>query len=253
MRPWLAPPTLGLLTLLAATAGEAAPLKLVNVSFPAVNCKFDTDCTIYVSDLAAHFVVGPSSGDAFLQSRTWPVGQAGTAGAGRYAYLYRIDLRQLAGLTALPCVNQMRVGFGPVVPLDYDGDGTPDDVFVGTGGGLGTVAPTSADKVGDTITFHFSPGVCAGSSPGNGQSSFFFGLASSNAPAVTTATLADTLGDSVTLEARAPQLAATATLLPGSVWYMIYGLIGLALLALGYFFGRRQRTVSPGTAPPRAG
>lgn len=245
MRSSLAPPALGLLTLLAATAGEAAPLEIVNVSFPAVNCKFDTDCTIYVSDLAAHFVIGPTSGDAFLQSRTWPVGQAGTAGAGHYAYLYRIDLRQLAGLTALPCVSRMRIGFGPVVQLDYDGDGTPDDVFVGTGGGLGSVAPASADKVGNTITFNFSPGVCAGSSPGNGESSFFVGLASSNAPAMTTATLEDNLGGSVTLEARAPQLAATATILPRSLWYAIYGLITLALLALGYLLGKRQRKGTP--------
>ena len=41
----------------------------------------------------------------------------------------------------------MRISFGSVAQLDYDGDSTLDDVFVGTVGGLGTVAPASADKV----------------------------------------------------------------------------------------------------------
>ncbi len=230
------------LALVTTAAAHAAPLKLVNVSFPDVNCKFDTDCTIYVNDLADHFMVGPTAGDAFLQSRSWPPGQPGTAGAGLHAYLYRIDLRNLAGLTALPCIHQMQIDFGAISQLDYDGDATLDDVFVGTGGGTGSVAPSSADKTGSTLTFNFSPGVCAGSSPGNGESSFFFGLASTAPPALTTATLSDTLGGSVTLQARAPQLLVATQIGPEILEYLIYLLLALVLLVGGYLVGRRRRT-----------
>ena len=85
--------------------GCDVPLDLATVSAPGINCKFDNDCTITVTDTTDHFTVGPTSGDAFLQSRTFPPGEAGTAAAGLHAYLYRIDLRQLAGLTARPCIT----------------------------------------------------------------------------------------------------------------------------------------------------
>ena len=103
---------------LAATAALAAPLTVVTVGAPAINCKFDTDCKITVNDTAAHFTLPGTSGDAFLQSRTWPAGQAGTVGAGKTAYLYRLDLRNLAGLTVLPCISKLKLTFGPVSALD---------------------------------------------------------------------------------------------------------------------------------------
>ena len=185
--------------------GCVIPLDLSTVSAPDINCTFDTDCTITVSDTTDHFTVGPTSGDAFLQSRTFPPGEAGTAAAGLYAYLYRIDLTQLAGLTALPCITEMTIDFGPVVKIDYDHDGSTEHVFVITGGGIGSVAPSSATKDGRLITFTFNPSVCAGSSPGNGQSSFFFGLTSTKPPRPVTAELKDSLGGVTTVQARAPQ------------------------------------------------
>ncbi len=181
-------------------------LDIVDVSAPDINCKFDADCTITVDDFSDHFVLPSHAGDAFLQSRRFPPGEPGTAAEGLYGYEYRLDLRDLAGLTALACISSFTIDFGPVVPIDYDDDGTLDDVYVITAGGLGTVGPTSAIQTCRTITFTFSPGVCAGSSPGGGETSFFFGLTSTNPSRAVVTTVRDTLGSVVELDARAPDL-----------------------------------------------
>lgn len=197
----------GFLGLALAAAAAAAPLDVVTVGAPAINCKFDTDCKITVNDTVDHFVLPGGAGDAFLQSRTWPVGQAGTAAAGLHAYLYRLDLRQLTGILAVPCISQFRLDFGPVSLVDYDGNGNTDQVFVITSGGLGTVGLAGADKVGDQITFSFAPAVCAGGAPGNGETTYFFGLASAQPPRAVAAEATLTLGGTMALDARAPQLA----------------------------------------------
>ncbi len=158
-------------------------MSVVKVGSPAINCKFDTDCKFTVNDTSANFTLPGPSGGAFLQSRTFLPGQAGTIGAGKTAYLYRLDLRNVVGLTVAPCVNKLKVTFGPVAALNYDGVGVADQVFVITSGGMGSVGPSSVDKTGNVITFNFATPVCSGSSPGNGAISYFFGVASSQPPA----------------------------------------------------------------------
>ncbi len=182
-----------------------AALNIVTVAAPAINCLFDSDCTIIVDDTSSSFTPPAASGDAFLQSRLWPAGEAGTLGAGLYPYLYRIDMRNAVGLTAIACVTTMRIDFGPVAPLDYNKDGKPDHVFVVTTGGIGNVVPAAAEQTGSVITFRFDPAICAGSAPGNGDSSFFFGLASAKPPRPVIAHLEGTTGLAEALEARAPQ------------------------------------------------
>src|SRR4030042_3517871 len=95
-----------LILIVICAVGLAGPLKIVTVSFPAINCKFDTDCKITVNDKGTNFTLPGATGTAFLQSRLWPKGQAGTAGANLYAYLYRLDVRQPAGATNIPCVTE---------------------------------------------------------------------------------------------------------------------------------------------------
>jgi hypothetical protein len=192
-------------------------LKIAQVSAPAINCKFDSDCRITVNDSTDHFVLGGTNGDAFLQSRTFPPGQPGAPAEGHTAYLYRLDLRKLTGVTAAPCVNQLTIEFGPVVSLDYDDDGSSEQVFVITSGGLGSVAPSSAIKTGNTITFGFTTPVCSSASgPGAGETSFFFGLTSAAPPRAVTAQVRDTNGLTLELAARAPEAAAAPTVLSQS-------------------------------------
>lgn len=192
--------------LIAGCPCSPTSLDIVDVGAPDINCKFDTDCAIEVSDFSDHFELPFHAGDAFLLSRGLPPGEPGTAAQGLYGYEYRLDLRDLAGLTALGCINSFTIDFGPVVSIDYDDDGSLDDVYVVTAGGLGSVAPTSATQTCRTITFTFSPGVCAGSSPGNGESTFFFGLTSTKPSRAVVTSVRDTLGSVVEPEARAPEL-----------------------------------------------
>src|SRR3954469_8035470 len=121
--------TVCLFLFLVAAMVAAAPLKIVNVSAPAINCKFDPSCKTTVTDTVANFTLPGATGNAFLQSRTSPVGKPGTVGAGKYAYEYRLDLRQLVGVVAAPCVTQLKLTFGPVVSLNYDGLGGVEQVF----------------------------------------------------------------------------------------------------------------------------
>lgn len=195
-----------LFVFLVAAMAAAAPLTVVTVSAPEINCKFDPSCKIVVNDSTANFTLPGTTGNAFLQSRTWPPGKPGTVGAGKYVYEYRLDLTQLTGVTAQGCVTQLKITFGPVVSLNYDGAGGTEQVFVTTGGGVGTVAPSSVDKTGNVVTFNFATPVCSGSSPGHGQTSYFFGLSSNRTARAVTATVAATAGGPLSLSARAPQI-----------------------------------------------
>jgi len=150
-------------------------LNIVEVSAPNINCIFDRDCTITVSDIASNFTPPSATGNAFLQSRTWPVGEAGTPGAGLYAYLYRIDLRNTTGVGATICVTKMNIDFGAITHLNYNDDSRTDDhIFVITQGGLGNVRPSSAEHANNIVSFQFAPPICVGTSSNEGDSSFFF-------------------------------------------------------------------------------
>lgn len=181
-------------------------LSIVNVNAPAVNCVFDPTCKILVSDSTATIPLA-TDGTNFLQSRTF-VGKPGSPANGLYGYEYRVDLRNAIGITDIPCVSNMTIDFGSVVStLDYDGDGNADQVYVITGGGLGSVGLSSAEQNGNEITFSFDPSVCAGGSPGSGQSSFFFGLTSTQPPNSVTAKVMEVTGLEYSVQARAPQTA----------------------------------------------
>ncbi|MBK8990051.1 MAG: S8 family serine peptidase [Chloroflexi bacterium] len=197
----------------APTAPEAA-LSFVNVSAPAINCLFDADCTITVDDTTALFTFDGMGGAGFLQSRGWPRGEVGTAGAGLYPYLYRVDMRELVGPGNPACITSFALDFGPVVPLDYNGDGSVDHGFVVTGGGLGSVAPSAIDLTTGRLTFTFATPVCGDFSPAqnNGVSSFFFGLVSPFRDKEVTAVLNNNWAAPLSLPARAPDFSGAPAL-----------------------------------------
>ena len=49
---------------------EAVPLKVVNVSAPAINCVFNPTCTVTVNDTSDNVTLS-AGGTGFLQSRTY--------------------------------------------------------------------------------------------------------------------------------------------------------------------------------------
>src|SRR5256885_5640672 len=98
---------IGVALLLLATAAAAQPLTVVHVSAPAINCVFNPTCKVTVQDLSA-----PIWTRGFLQSRNYRAA-AGARAAGVYVYEYRIDLRDVAGITFIPQISTLTVNFGP--------------------------------------------------------------------------------------------------------------------------------------------
>lgn len=188
---------------LAPIAAKAASLKIVSVGAPAINCIFNASCTVSVKDTKDNVNLN-AGGTGVLQSRTFK-GADGSPAAGLFAYQYRLDLRNAVGVTALSCIDWMTISFGPVVStLNYGGDKKPDQVFVVTAGGIGSIGLSSAVQSGSTIKFKFKSPVCAGSSAGKGDSSFFFGLVSKKPTTNVTAKLHEIGGVTHVLKARAP-------------------------------------------------
>src|SRR3954465_11162836 len=76
-------------------ATQAQLLKIVEVNAPKVNCVFQTDCNIPVtespSNISPPFLA--AAGTAWMQSRT-TYGEAGAPGAGTTGYEYRLSMTQ---------------------------------------------------------------------------------------------------------------------------------------------------------------
>src|SRR5437867_2421764 len=102
----------------SVSAAHAAALTVVEVNAPAVNCVFASDCILHVNDstgaLAMPYLAQP--GTVWLQSRTF-TGAAGTPGAGKTGYLYRVSMTQAAGTGE--CLVGLVLNFGPVTNLPY--------------------------------------------------------------------------------------------------------------------------------------
>jgi hypothetical protein len=190
----------------AASGAQAAPLSVVDVAAPAINCVFNATpipnapppaCQVVVNDSIGVFTPPGDIGVARLQSRTYP-GTAPAPAAGDMAFVYRVDLTTVKGVTAANCVTKLALKFGPVVKLQYGPSGD-SDIFVVTTGGLGSVKIASADEVGGTITFTFASPVCPG------DTSYFFGLASKSVkPVAGKATVSFSLGGSTKTGDRVP-------------------------------------------------
>src|SRR3984885_11339729 len=190
----------------AAPGAQAAPLSVVDVAAPAINCVFNATpipnapppaCQVVVNDSIGVFTPPGDIGTARLQSRTYP-GTAPAPAAGDMAYVYRVDLAEVKAVTAANCVTKLALKFGPVVKLPYSASGAAD-IFVVTTGGLGSVKIASADQIGGTITFTFAAPVCPG------DTSYFFGLASKSAkPVAGKATVSFSLGGSTKTGDRVP-------------------------------------------------
>lgn len=170
---------LTVMPMLASLGAQAQTLDIVEVNAPKVNCVFQTDCNIPVSDstgiLSLPFLNDPKT--AWLQSRTYS-GEPGAPGAGTTGYEYRISMTQASGAG---CVLGFNLNFGPHQPLPY-ANNTNADIFVITAGGLGTIGLKSAERIGDVIQFTLASPLCADGPPDVKKTTFFFGLAGTNPP-----------------------------------------------------------------------
>lgn len=176
----------GLTAIFAAvcSAAQAGPLIVANVGAPAINCVFNTTCTVVVTDSKRPYP--PSSGytgTPHLISRTF-AGGPGAQGDGLIAYEYRVDFRNAQAATDINCAINLQVRTGPIQPLDYEGNGrSQQDVYVITSGGIGTIGLSSANKSSGIVTFTFTTPVCPENGVNSpGESSFWFGFAAKGTP-----------------------------------------------------------------------
>jgi hypothetical protein len=78
----------------------------------------------------------------------------------------------------IECVKTIDLPFGKLERFDYDGDGNLDDVWEKTDG-VDNVRIDTAELLDYTVRITYTcAGVCQGAFPGDGDTSFFFGLAS---------------------------------------------------------------------------
>ena len=160
-------------------AAHAQKLNVVEVSAPAINCVFDTTCILHVGDTTGNILLPTlAPGTAWLQSRTFS-GKAGAPGAGLTGYEYRISMTQASGMS--DCTTGFTVNFGPHKALPYK-DNTLADVYVVTGGGLGTISLKSAVRFGDVIEFTLAGPLCVNGPADIKNTTFFIGLAAAPAP-----------------------------------------------------------------------
>ena len=94
--------------LLVAGRSWAAPVDLVDVAAPEINCLFSPTCTLVVSDTLSPLTLTGTSGSGVLQTRVF-VGEPGSPGAGVYGYEFRIDLEGITATNVPPCfTNSVR-------------------------------------------------------------------------------------------------------------------------------------------------
>lgn len=211
-------PLLALTGALIALPAAAQPLTIANVGAPAINCVFSTPvggkCTVTVTDTIGTIAMPPGvNGVGRVQSRTF-LGAAGTPGAGKTAYEYRVDMTGAVSDGEAPCVTDLEINFGPITKLPYQATPTKYDVYVITSGGIGTVSLFSAEQTGNSVDLVFNQPVCAGPSPGTGKSSYFLGLASAGAPQSVTAHVGWPGLLAIPVNARAPLFGRGAPLKP---------------------------------------
>jgi hypothetical protein len=154
-------------------------LKVVEVNAPKINCVFQTDCNIPVTDTIGNInlPILAAPGTAWVQSRTF-AGEPGAPGAGTTGYEYRLSMTEASGAG---CILGFNLNFGPHKPLPYATNELAD-VYVVTSGGLGTIGLKSAERSGDAISFTLASPLCADGPPDVKKTTFFFGLAATATP-----------------------------------------------------------------------
>jgi hypothetical protein len=199
--------TLSVLVLTALTL--TLPLfgyTVVNTSAPQINCVFTTasPCSVSGTDMVSTLPNGGKVQSRVFQSSPY------SAAAGKWVYEYRLIMTDAYSYGYPPYISGMSIwNWGTVSAHDYNFDGTAtDQVFNITSGGLGVKGVASAYAWWGTTYFNLSAPVYAGSAPGYGESSYFFGLVSPYAPATKSATVQidDISGGSATVNVYAPNV-----------------------------------------------
>jgi hypothetical protein len=170
--------SLGVTIVFAAPPAHANELTFVSISAQEINCIFDTSCQPSTTDSVSLIPLAGVTGRAAAHTRTIPGGDM-SRGAGKVAYLYRVNLTAALGNR---CISALKIPFGAIEKMPYTERGPYADLFVVVSGSLGSIGLSAAERNGNLISVTFSKPVCAGVRPGEGESSLFFGLSAAEAP-----------------------------------------------------------------------
>ena len=193
--------SLSIVVLSLVLSVPAMAYTVVNTSAPQINCVFTPTCSIPILNHVYTLSNGGKISTRIFQ------GQSGAPAYGKWVYIYRVDMTNAVGVLNIPYVSGMSIGaWGPVLSFDYNFDSVAtDQVFVVTAGGSGTIGLSSAGWFWGVTYFTFSSPIYGGSQPGQGQSSYFFGLTSDHPPVIRNATV-QTANGTVTVTVYAPLL-----------------------------------------------
>lgn len=163
-------------------ASQATPLSFVDIDAHAISCLFSRNCKISSHDTAGDIPLPSSaSGKAWLRSRTFR-GARGSPAAGKRGYQYQVDLTHATSLADAPCVTELALDFGEIIPLKYGSAGFANHGYVVARGESPSVRLFAAETEGNIITFTFNEPVCAGINDGSGLASYFVGVTSVHSP-----------------------------------------------------------------------
>ncbi|MBV7339595.1 hypothetical protein KFU94_67565 [Chloroflexi bacterium TSY] len=168
---------------------------------------FDHGCQLNGSDQVVNFALPGATGEGFFHSHSRDAGEEGTLAAGLYGYQYRIDLANAVIEDESSCLLGFSLAFGPIIPVDYDGDGSLDDAYIITEGAEGTTEIDEIEQSGNTITVRFGSPVCPGEGEAPGDSSYVVGLTSAYPERVTLVQLESDSAPLAMPEARTPNFA----------------------------------------------
>lgn len=167
-----------------AMAAPAVAYNVVDTSSTTINCMFspNPDCSLLATDYVAQFTVPGGSGMGKLTSR---ISQTVD---GRWLYKYRIDMTNVHGITSVPYADQLGIfSWGTLQQYDFNADTiATDEVFNITIGGAGSKKVDWAWLSGGWSYFRVVYRVYAGTVTGTGESSYFFGMVSTQSPVVRT-------------------------------------------------------------------
>lgn len=121
------------------------------------------------------------NGNAVLHSRVIRAAP-GSRAEGRFAYEYRVDLSNATTFVDSSCVVNLSVKFGPIAKLPFAPNSLRDVYEIKQDVPANQVGFSSAVQTGDLVTFTFERPVCASDGGGPGNTTFAFGLASTDGP-----------------------------------------------------------------------
>ncbi len=166
----------------SSVASQPRPLDFVEVDAGTISCMFSKKCKVFAHETAGAITL-PSgvSGKAWLRSRTFR-GSRGSPAAGKRGYQYQVDLTQATSLSETPCVTDLAVDFGEVIPMKYGSAGSGNHVYVIAHGESRSVGLFAAEADGNVVTFTFNEPVCAGINADTGVASYFVGVTAVHRP-----------------------------------------------------------------------